>query len=331
MSPYYEIILYSSEQNEVENVHQIPIIEEAERYSWFGDGFNTVTTPLDWNPEQPYWKTMNKRAIQEIIPRSNEGDYLLLIAGICQKPIADQVGNLIPLEWGVGYEGIFSQYCAFESYAWMHYVYARNNIVNGRSYDAVIPNFFDRDDFQLSESRGDYLLYLGRVVERKGPHVASLIAERLGRKLVVAGPGGIDYTPGRLRTTEGLNMSYDNLEYVGEVDSRTRAELLAGADALIVPTLYIEPFGGASIEAMFAGTPVVASDWGAFTETITPEVGRRFRTLGEAADAVNEAVNLDRAAIRQHAIDNYSLEAIHPKYAEWFTRLQSLWGAGWYA
>lgn len=330
MSPYYEIILYSGDQNEVNNVHHVQLLTEQERSGWFGEGFNTALTPFSWDSNEPYWRTMNDRAIQEINPRANEGDYLLLIGGICQKPIADNV-PLLSVEWGIGYEGVFAQFCAFESYAWMHYMYAKMGVINGRSYDAVIPNFFDKDDFYVSEGKDDYLLYLGRVVERKGPHVAAMIAERTDRKLVIAGPGGIDYTPGRLRTTEGLNITYPKVEYVGEVDKKERARLLAHAHAVIAPTLYIEPFGGAAIEAMMSGTPVIASDWGAFTETVTPEVGRRFHTLAEAADATFEVQELDANAIRQYAVDNYSLEAVYPHYDRWFKRLSTLWGDGWYS
>lgn len=119
--------------------------------------------------------------------------------------------------------------------------------------------------------------------------------------------------------------------YVGEVGKAARAELLASASALIVPTLYVEPFGGVAVEAMFAGCPVVASDWGAFTETVTPDVGRRFRTLRQGCEAVEAVRTLDRAAVAEAARARYSLEAVRPRFRAWFEQLGTLWGEGWYA
>jgi hypothetical protein len=47
----------------------------------------------------------------------------------------------------------------------------------------------------------------------------------------------------------------------------------------------------------------------------------------EAAEA---AKYIDRAAVRRHAIDNYSLEVVALKYNEHFLRLSQLWEDGWY-
>jgi hypothetical protein len=43
--------------------------------------------------------------------------------GRYQKPIADALRNIWVVEPGIGYEGVFSQFRAFESYAWMHFIY----------------------------------------------------------------------------------------------------------------------------------------------------------------------------------------------------------------
>lgn len=326
----YEVILYSGEYNEAECTEHVMLIMEHERREWMGgDGFDTALTPFLWDINEPYWYTMNHRAIPEILKRADEHDFLCLIGGSCQSPIAQNV-PLMAVEWGVGYEGIFAKYCAFESYAWMHHVYGKLGIVNGRAYDAVIPNFFDPDDFMVdfSGKKSDDLLYLGRVVDRKGPHIAGLIAERLGRKLIVAGPGAKKTKKG-LTTMEGTLIPGE-VEYVGTVDKDHRTTLLAEAACVLTPTIYIEPFGGAAVEAMLSGTPVVASDWGAFTETVPPNVGRRFRTLAEGVVAVEEAVNLDAATIRWFAERRYGLDAVGPRFRTWFDHLETLWDKGWY-
>jgi glycosyltransferase involved in cell wall biosynthesis len=342
MDAGHEVFLYSSDENEAPCTEHIPLITQADREAWgFGDVFDTAVTPFLWDANQIYWSTMNVRAIEEIRKRMAERDMLLVLGGWCQHPLAVAL-PLMTLEWGVGYEGIFAKYCAFESYAWMHHVYGiraeqdkGGNWRNGRYYDAVIPNFFDPDDFEpamSSDDKGDSLLFMGRVIERKGPHVAAMIAERLGMPLVVAGPGVIDHGPTHMISAEN-NFRIESkagIAYVGTAGVDERKELMARARAILVPTIYLEPFGGVAVEAMLSGTPVVASDWGAFTETVEPGLtGYRFRTLQQGADAVELAMELDCQKVRQRALERYSLPAVAEKFDVWFEQLQGLWGAGW--
>lgn len=314
----------------------VPVLSEAERAGWFGEGFDTALTPLKWDASEPYWKLANQRIIQELRERQEQGDLLLLSTGWPQLPLVQQAPLLKAVEPFVGYEGVCTKHVVWESYSWMHHVYGINQWRNGRVYDDVIPNYFEREDFithsrKSSRGSGNYLLYLGRVVERKGVHIAAQIAARADMPLVVAGPGG-HWDNRWLKTTEGLEIGdREAITYLGEVGKEDRAKLLHEAHALLAPTVYVEPFGGVAAEAMMAGTPVVASDWGAFVETVTPEVGLRFRTLQEGADAVKAVGALDRRAIQAYAQRTYSLEAVGPRFDTYFNRLGELWGEGWYA
>jgi hypothetical protein len=80
------------------------------------------------------------------------------------------------------------------------------------------------------------------------------------------------------------------------------------------------------------GTPVVATDWGAFPETVKHgKTGFRFRTLSEGCQGVIDCQRLFPSLIRQHALDTYSLNAVKPLFDDWFARLGTLHGKGWYA
>ena len=106
---------------------------------------------------------------------------------------------------------------------------------------------------------------------------------------------------------------------------------MGNAIATFVPTQYIEPFGNVNIESQACGTPVITTDWGAFTETVIQGVtGYRCRTFDEFCKAAENSVNLDPKIIRKHAISKYSVDNIRYEYDKYFKRLYTLWGNGWY-
>lgn len=286
--------------------------------------------PPAW-PGPDEWGPFNEHVVNRLRGDAERGDVLLLAGGASQLPVALAFPHLLACEPGVGYEGVCTNHCAFESYAWQHHVYGLRRW-DGRAFDTVIPNYFDPDEFpHVNGGGGDYAVFIGRVVQRKGPHVAADIARRAGLPLKVAGPGPTEWGNGKIVAPE-VTIEGDHVEYVGVVHPDERAELLAGAACVIVPTLYVEPFGGVAVEAMMCGTPVVASDWGAFTETVeTGLTGYRFRTLAEGSAAVADAMLLAHGGIRERAIERFSLDAVKPLYARWFDTLDTLWGDGYYA
>lgn len=322
----HEILVYAPEGPEIPGATLVPCLSNEERIATFGaDDPNRLPA---W-PTDAQTQLFNSRAIAALRERVGQHDLILLTAGWTHKPVADAFPNHICCEPGVGYEGIATNYCAFESAAWMHSVYAQKGIKDGRWFDAVIPNYFDPSEFPVvNKGDGDYLLFLGRLISRKGPHIASEIAEAAGLPLLVAGAGGKQV--GADIVAPGVTIK--NAEYVGPVGVAQRAELLAGARALLFCTTYIEPFGGVMVEAMIAGTPVVATDWGAPTEVVEEGVsGFRFRTLAEAKQSVEKCSALDPIGTRNYALSRYSLDAVAPQFERWFGRLTSLWDKGWYA
>lgn len=321
----HDLVVYGGPGADVE------VITEEQRLELFGPD-DAARLPL-W-PNDGQWQKFNLAVVGELAQRSSPGDLVLFAGGYSQKVIAEITLGALGLtacEPGVGYEGIFTDACAFESNAWMHHVYGLKGIRDGRLADTVIPNYFDPDDFpHLNQGDGDYLLFLGRVTLRKGPHIAAAIAAQAGMRLKIAGPGVTDVRPGHL-VADYVDVIGDHVDYLGAIDKSERAELLAGARAVIAPTVYLEPFGGVAVEAMMAGTPVIASDWGAFTETVENGVtGYRIRTPEQAAHALLAADELDSEKIRRHAIERYSLEAVTPRFRQWFDSLASLSGDSWH-
>jgi glycosyltransferase involved in cell wall biosynthesis len=287
-----------------------------------GEGANVecypATDPPAFTPQA--WEDFNRKAAQAIAERAEPGDVLAMIGGVCQESLVDALPDLYPVEFGIGYGGSFAPFRIFESVAWQHTTYGEQrgtNTADGSFYHAVIPAYFNPDEHPRHEGKDNYLLYIGRLEERKGVGIAEATAQKLGKRLILAGAG--PYRP-----TYG--------EAIGVVGPDERARLMSQAEAVLMPTTYIEPFGFVAVEAQLAGTPPITTDWGAFTETVQHGVtGFRCHTLGEFCEAVRRAPDLDGDQLRQTAIDRYGYDAIAPQYETYFDRLTTLGGDGWHS
>ena len=315
----HEVFLYSGDENTAPCTEHISCIpKEMQQEAIAGKHY----TQGDFDLSLPFWQHFNLTAAAEIRKRAQHKDFICVIGGACHKPIADMLPDLMTVEFGIGYPGTFSKYRVFESYAWMHTVYGTTSTnaatLDGNFYDAVVHGYIDEDEFTLGQGlgdeKGDYLMFIGRLIDRKGFQIAADVAEHLGERLVIAGVGA--------PPTYG--------EYVGPVGLE-RVQLYQNAKAIFAPTTYIEPYGTVIPEAMMTGTPAITTDWGAFTETVEDGVsGYRCRTFEEFVIAAIEAPRLDRKRIREIAFERFSLEKTAIKYDRYFNRLLALWDKGWY-
>jgi glycosyltransferase involved in cell wall biosynthesis len=345
MSLGHEVFHYGAEGSNPDCTEHIQIISNKEQEEFFGPTDLTKFYPIEWEESKPYWGLTNHRAIAEIIKRKQKGDFICVGAGgRIYAPIAEALkADCITSEFGVGYEGTFTKFRVFESYAVMHLIYGSQTGFNsnGNHYDCVIPNFFDPKDFPAGDGKkGDYFLYLGRLISRKGILTAIEVCKRLGKTLVIAGQGVKTFdkfpatgkTPAISKIVTDAGEEFEGpIEFVGIADVKKRTELYHGAIATFVPTDYIEPFGGVNVESQLCGTPVITTDFGAFPETVEHgKTGFRCRTLDHFLYAARNVSKLDPQYIRQRALENYSLDRVRLMYQEYFSMLADLWKSGWY-
>lgn len=129
----------------------------------------------------------------------------------------------------------------------------------------VDPAWFDAQPKPAAGMGSAYLLAVGTLEPRKGLDVLLrayrilLATERELPPLVLVGPAGW----GPQLDTAGIPA--DRLVLPGFVDGATLRGLVAAASVLVFPSRY-EGFGLPPLEAMAAGTPVVASDIAAVRE-----------------------------------------------------------------
>lgn len=202
--------------------------------------------------------------------------------------------------------------------------YAPNKIYVSRDHArrggarAFVYNGVDPGDYLYRERKDDYILFLSKVSRRvKGVDIALRLARRLGFKLVVAGGSRIS-----LRKTGGWWDSVRaDVHFCGMVGGRRKAELIAGARALLFPIRWEEPFGIVVAEAMISGTPVITTPRGAMPELVTPDVGFLCRDEAEMEDAIRRVGEIAPAACRRRAMDRFTSTVAARKYLYYYQRM----------
>lgn len=162
----------------------------------------------------------------------------------------------------------------FKSAQLPDYLLANSNEVKGR-----ITKFYRRDskvvyppveipevklplnEIQLRHKENYYLIG-GRVSRHKGHDIAIKAFTKLGLPLKVFGGTFASYGLDQFKKDAGPNV-----EFLGEVTESEKWELMKKAKAFIFPSEQ-EDFGIIPVEAMAAGTPVIALNQGGVKETV---------------------------------------------------------------
>lgn len=192
---------------------------------------------------------------------------------------------------------------------------------------AVIPNPIAVADWPLRRRKDNYLLWIGRMTEEKGPHRAIEIARRRGLQLLLAGP----VQPGHesfFETEIAPRLDDRRVRYLGEVGGRQRTELFARASALLMPIRWPEPFGMVMVEALACGTPVVAFPEGAAREVVLDgQNGFLVSDEAEATRAVGRLRLIDPARCRASVASRYAPTSVAASYERVYRETVGIAGA----
>jgi glycosyltransferase involved in cell wall biosynthesis len=175
------------------------------------------------------------------------------------------------------------------------------NAPDPRMVDAVVHNPIDIDNWPFEDQKRDYLLWVGRFVPEKGPHRAIRVAKAAGRRLVLAGV--VQQGQERFFAAEiQPHLDGEQISYIGEVGGARKQRVFADAYAFLMPIRWPEPFGMVMVEAMAAGTPVLAFPEGAAPELVEHGIsGFLVADEDEMARMVPEAGRLNPLQVRRSA------------------------------
>jgi glycosyltransferase involved in cell wall biosynthesis len=191
----------------------------------------------------------------------------------------------------------------------------------GANWAATVHHGMNADLYRFTPQSQGYLAFLGRISPEKRPDRAIDIAAATGRRLRIAAK--VDHADQSYFEDEIEPLLEDPLvEFVGEIGDAEKSAFLGGAEALLFPIDWPEPFGLVMIEAMACGTPVIAWNCGSVPEVVEDGVtGFIVSSNAEAAAAVARLPTLDRGTIRARFEERFSAFAMARRYLEIYERL----------
>lgn len=166
---------------------------------------------------------------------------------------------------------------------------------------------------------GPDVIWFGRFVAEKGPHLAIAAARKAGVRLRLAGPvSDLHYFRSHIQPCLGAGV-----DYIGHLDQRRLAAAVGASAATVVTPIWDEPYGLVVAESLACGTPVAAFDRGGIPEVLGPDAGVLAAPgdIDDLAAAIGRAVHIPRRVARRRAESTCSARAMVGRYLDLYADL----------
>jgi glycosyltransferase involved in cell wall biosynthesis len=187
----------------------------------------------------------------------------------------------------------------------------------------VVQNGIALDRFPPQRAKGDYLLWIGRICEEKGPHLAIDVAQRAGLPLTMAGTV-YPFSYHQQFFAREIAPRLSSVNYIDSPSFDEKLKLLQNARAVLLTSTVNETSSLVAMEAMACGTPVVAFRRGAFPEVVADGVtGFICDDLDAMADGVSRVHEIDPVACRRRVEKFFSSKGMALDYERLYHVLTS--------
>lgn len=239
---------------------------------------------------------------------TNEEDIALPFAQFCKKPVVFTHHD--PFNFLVRYRNVFPK---FKHLNWISMSFAQratmpeNTNWVGNIYHGMRPEQMARK----KSKRSRYIAYMGRIIHPKGVHLA-IEAVKLHNATSISEPYQLRIAGKHYSGHSKDSYWHDHIEpmidqkeivYEGYISKDVDKQVfLSRASALVIPSIFEEPFGMVMIEALACGTPLIGLDSGAISEIIKDGETGFIVKKSHRSDATGEN-QLDTSAITKRISD----------------------------
>ncbi len=183
----------------------------------------------------------------------------------------------------------------------------------------VVYNGIDMNEILFNDKPEDFFIIVGRMTPGKGIAEAIRIAKKAGGRLLIVGhvtthlPWSEKYFLKEVKP----HIDGDKIRYIERLPYHEIVQLMSKAKGFLFPLQWDEPFGLVVIEAMAAGTPVVAYPRGSMPELIKHgETGYLLDSEDEMVEMIDRIETLDRARCRKWVEERFSVERMVDGYED---------------
>lgn len=186
-------------------------------------------------------------------------------------------------------------------------------------YAVTAYNGIDLSNIPYSEKKESYLILAGRISKEKGVKEAIQAAKISKHRLYLFGSNKQDdYWFKEIKPQiDGKQIIYHDI-----IPRSNLFKYIANAKAFIFPLQWEEPFGLTVVEALAAGTPVIAFPKGSLPEIITNnQTGFLVKSVKEMAQAINKISRIKPQVCRQWVNQNFTVQKMVDRYEEAYYKI----------
>ena len=190
-----------------------------------------------------------------------------------------------------------------------------------------VANGIALERFKLETRKQNYLLWLGRICQEKGTHIALDVAEKAGMPIVIAGkvyPLAYHQQYFEREIIPRLERMGAQARFVESPSFADKVSLLRGARTVLIPSLAEETSSLVAMEAAACGTPVIAFRRGALGEVVSQdETGLLVNDMGQMVQAVARVGRIKPRTCHDYAQQNFSARRMASEYTQLYETVLS--------